>query len=217
MTRIATTSPAMMRRVIAATRQVESQQGRSTRDDSFLDPGEIVVRNVSAFTIPEFGLMQIKLSATVSEKQIVDVERPFVQATRPSSVWLLNGPFPIEPDAFGTAQSGPDYRVKTEATYPLGTRLGWKVDSFNAIPGCLFTVIGTDSITTNVARVLPDFSMLHGIVTATIAANLGTAGEVVTSDPTTTHKAKTRGTAIAVDDEVYIWPSKGEWLAAKVC
>jgi len=202
--------------MLAATRQVESQRGRVTDDETFLDFGRITVKNVSAFTIPEFGIMQVVQGLTEGGRNVVEVSRPFDQ-TRPSSVWLLNGPFPIEPNGFGTAQSGPEYRVKTEAAYTNGTRLGWQNGSFQAIPGCLFTMIGTDSITTNVAIVIPDSSMLHGVVSVAIAAELGTAGEVQTTGPTTTHKAKTRGAGIAIGEKVFIWPSKGEWIAAKVC
>lgn len=217
MTRVGATSPEMMRRVLSATRRVELQEGRKTSDENFQGTGRIVVRNVSAYTIPEFGLMQIKLAKTEGGRNVVEVERPFDQANRPSSVWLLNGPFSIEPNEFGTAQSGPDYRVKTQAIYPIGIRLGWQADSFQAIPGCLLTVIGTDDITTNVARVKTDFSMLHGIVTADIPANLSGEGEFQSTDPTTTHKVKTRGATVLVGREIYAWPSKGEWIVAGVC
>ncbi len=216
MTRVGATSPEMMRRVLSATRRVETQFGSTTSEEAFQEAGRIVVRNVSAFTIPEFGLMQIKLATNQAGYKIIEVQRPFSQSF-PSSVFLLNGPFSIAPNEFGTAQSGPVYRAKTSTSHSVGTRLGWKADSFEATFGCLFSVIGTDDITTNVARVIPDFSMLHGTVTTAIAANLGTAGEVQTLDPTTTHKAKTRKGAISVGDDVYIWPSKGEWIAAKVC
>lgn len=216
MTRVGATSPEMMRRVLAATRRIETQHGSVISDDAFQEPGRIVVRNVSTFTIPEFGLMQIKLATNQAGYKIIEVQRPFSQSF-PSSVFLLNGPFSIAPNEFGTAQSGPVYRAKTSISHSIGTRLGWKADSFEATFGCLFSVIGTDNITTNVARVITDFSMLHGIVTTAIAASMGAAGEVQTLDPTTTHKAKTRKSAIAVGDEVFLWPSKGEWIAARVC
>ena len=160
--------------------------------------------------------MQIKLATNQAGYKIIEVQRPFSQ-TFPSSVFLLNGPFPIAPNEFGTAQTGPIYSAKTSTSHSVGTRLGWTEDSFEATFGCLFSVIGTDDITTNVARVISDFSMLQGTVTTAIGANMGTAGEVQTIDPTTTHKAKTRKGAIDVGDDVYLWPSKGEWIAAKVC
>ena len=217
MTRIGAVHPDMMRRVVAATIRSESQPAAMIRDSALLNNGRIVVKNVSGETIPEYGLMQITVAADEDSLRIVEVERPFSQS-HPSSIFLVNHSVEILDGELGTAQTGPVFTVRKDSgTYPAGTRMGWKANSFEATFGCLFVVLGPDYLDENLLRVLTDFSMLHGIVTTAITANLGTAGEVQTSDPTTTHKAKTRKGAIAVNDEVYIWPSKGEWIAAKVC
>lgn len=217
MTRIGAVHPDMMRRVVDATLRSESQKAAMLRESALLNIGRPVVKNVSGETIPSYGLMQITVAADQDSVRIVEVERPFSQS-RPSSIFLVNHSVDILHGDMGTAQTGPVFIVRKDSgTYPAGTRMGWKTSSFEATFGCLFSVIGPDYLDENLLRVISDFSMLHGVVTATIAANLGAAGDVLTSNPTTTHKAKTRKGAIAVDDEVFIWPSKGEWIAAKVC
>ena len=144
MTRIGATTPELMRRVVAATYRIEKQTSIDDANDPIRDVGRINVRNVSAFTIPEFGLMQIKSSTNQDRHTIIDVERPFSQSL-PSSIFLINGPFEILASELGTAQTGPIFSVKKDSgTYVEGTRLGWTSDSFEASQGCLFTVIGVD-------------------------------------------------------------------------
>lgn len=217
MSRIGVTDPEMMRRIISATKRSESQSTEADPSRSKYDPDFVNVRNISAFEIPGFGLMQMSVADNVEGRKIVDVTRPFSQ-TLPSSIFLVNGPFPIPAGDFGYAQEGPIYSVKRAAgSFPVGTRIGWKADSFDATFGCLLNVVGTDDITENIVRAMADFSMLLGTVTTAIPANMAGAGEVLTTNPATTHKAKTKKTGIAVGKEVLIWPCVGEWIAAEVC
>ena len=148
------------------------------------------------------------------------MKRPFSTAGT-SSVCLVNGPYEIPAageNSFGSAQNGPTFLLKHDGgSYPAGTRLGWKVDSFLATLGCLFSVIGSDSLDTNLVRVLLDFSAITGTVSTAIPANETGTGIVATTDPAISYPSKTQLGAIAVGATVLCVPRKGEWIAYKVC
>ena len=221
MSRIGATTPAMMRRIIKSTEFVESQRDPNSANGEILEAGKLTFRNTSAFVIPPFGLMQLQANTNQAANQrIIEVKRPFV-ATGTSSVCLVNGPYEIPAageNSFGSAQNGPTFLLKHDGGgYPAGTRLGWKVDSFLATLGCFFCVIGSDSLDTNLVRVMLDFSAITGTVSTAIPANETGFGVVDTLGPVISYPAKTQLASIAVGSTVLCVPRKGEWIAYKVC
>ena len=221
MSRIGATTPAMLRRIIKSTEFVESQRAPNSADGEILEAGKLTFRNTSAFVIPPFGLMQLQANTNQAANQrVLEVKRPFA-ATGCSSICLVNGPYEIPAageNSFGSAQSGPTYLLKHDGgSYPAGTRLGWKVDNFLATLGCLFCVIGSDSLDTDLVRVMLDSSTITGTVSTAIPASEAAGGIVATTNPTINYPVKTTGAEIAVNSTVLLVPRKGEWLALKVC
>jgi len=211
----------MMRRIIKSTEFVESQRAPNSADGEILESGKLTFRNTSSFVIPPFGLMQLQANANQAANQrIIEVKRPFA-TTGCSSICLVNGPYEIPAageNSFGSAQSGPTFLLKHDGgSYPAGTRLGWKVDSFLATLGCLFSVIGSDSLDTDLVRVMLDSSTITGTVSTTIPASEATGGIVATTNPTVSYPVKTLQAAITEGSTVICFPRKGEWIALKVC
>lgn len=215
MTRIGAVSPEFQRRIVSATQYVESQREPNGSVDIRNDTRSIVFKNASGHAIPPFGLMQIKESTAPQGRRIIEVIRP-LSATGINSTFLVNNSREVANNGFGTAQSGPIYSVKKTGLISIGHRIGWKASSFDAELGCLLLCIGPDR-DTDIIRAIADFSMLTGTVSTTIPANLSGTGEVATTSPSATYKARTRKTAIASGKEVYMWPSRGEWLALEIC
>lgn len=214
------TSPAMMRRVVAATKRVEAQKGRGLDQSTQWRGERSIVRNVSSHEIPRFGLMQVKQTVIVDKVPIIEVERPF-STTIPGSIVLVNGIEPIAAGALGSPQIGPEFIIKTNgSSTPVGSRIGWTADSFLASPGCLFTVIGINDMAhleSNLVRAVFDQSVITGTVTTAIPASLGGLGVVTTTSPTQSYPAETDGAAISVGSLVVMMPRKGRWLALEVC
>jgi hypothetical protein len=217
MNRIGVTSPSMMRRIIDSTKKAETQSYGLDRESVRPESPGIAVRNTSDTTIPPYGMMQIKTNVNYAKDRVIDVEKPFRIAGFGSAA-LINGPFEIMASKFGAAQKGPVCLLKHDgATYPVGSRLGFKTDSFLATFGCMFSVIGPDALFTDLVRVISDFSILTGTVATTIPSNLSGTGNVTTTNPSVTYKAKTEGSSIAVGKKVLLLPCRGEWLATEIC
>jgi hypothetical protein len=215
------TSTDMLRRMIKATKEVESQRNPDTVGDRANGSGRMSFRNTSSFIVPPFGLLQLQTHTNIAGKQrMFEATRPF-SASGISSVCIVNGPFDVPAvgnDSFGTAQNGPYFRIKHDGgTYPAGTRLGWKANSFLATLGCMFTVLGPDTIDTDVVCAVLDSSTITGTVTTAIPANESGFGVVATTGPSISYSVKTLVGAISVGSTVLCFPRKGEWIAVKVC
>ena len=78
-------------------------------------------------------------------------------------------------------------------------------------------LIGSDSLDTNLVRVMLDFSAITGTVSTAIPANEAGFGVVDTLGPVISYPAKTQLASIAVGSTVLCLPRKGEWIAYKVC
>lgn len=210
----------MQRRIVAATKHIESQQGSSIDQSTQWRGERSTVRNVSSHTIPRFGLMQIKQSVIVDKRPIIEVERAY-STTIPNSIVLVNGYQEIAAGELGSPQIGPEFIIKTNgSSTPVGSRIGWTANSFLASPGCLFTVIGINDMAhleANLVRAVFDQSSMLGTVTTAIPANLGGLGVVACTDPTQSYPAETDGAAIPVGSKVVMLPRRGRWLAMRVC
>lgn len=207
------------------------QQYERNPQDRGSDTGNVfrvptVFRNVSGHTIPAYGLIQPK---TTYEDALgyVDVVRAFDYTYETLSIPLVNGPFEVPNNEFGTAQSGPVFRIKHDGlvVYSTGDRIGWKADSFEAQLGCLFRIIGDEFVGTNIVKAVFDQSAQMGQSAAAIAA--GSSGNAyirhASSGGFTTNSGKTytafNDTSVQIPNNVRImlWPSEGRFIAIEVC
>jgi len=186
----------------------------------------IVFRNVSGHTIPAYGLMQAK---TTYEDALgyIDVVRAYDYTYETLSIPLVNGPFEVADDGFGTAQTGPVFRVKHDGAiaYSTGDRIGWKTDNFEAQLGALFRIVGDEFVGTNIVKAVFDQSAQMGQSAAAISA--GSSGNVyvrhASSGGFTTNTGKTytawNDTSVQIPNNVRImlWPSEGRFIAIEVC
>jgi hypothetical protein len=114
MTRIGAFNPDQAQRVWAAT--LAHERGGAARPDEklFNEHEPILVRNTSGHTIPPFGLMQPKACFDqLSSYNYIDVVRPFDYDAN-LAVVLVNGFNEIEDGEYGTAQTGPVFRVRIQ-------------------------------------------------------------------------------------------------------
>lgn len=186
----------------------------------------IVFRNVSGHTIPPYGLMQAKTTYDDAQNYI-DVVRAFDYTYETLSIPLVNGPFEVLNNKYGTAQNGPVFRIVHDAavTYNVGDRIGWKSNSFLAQLGCLFRVVGDDPIVTNIVKAVFDQSAQMGQSAAAIAANSSGNAYIrhASSGGFTTNITKTytafNDTSVEIPNNVRImlWPSEGRFIAIEVC
>jgi hypothetical protein len=181
----------------------------------------ILVYNDSGQTVPAYGLMQMTTTLDEDGRNYVKIKRP-IDSTLLRSPLLINGPTEIAVGAYGTAQSGPVYRLLHDGgTYVAGDRLGAKASSFTATYGALFAVIGADAIETNIVRVMFDTSPFKG-KTKSVALAVGTPANVYFVDAAGTvttreYLAETDESDIPADTAVWLFPMYGRLVAAKVC
>ena len=209
--------PETARRVLAATQAWERSPTPVGMDESPTSRLPIVFRNNSGHEIPPYGIMQSNgmYAGTVSH---IDVVRP-ISTSAVLSVPLVNGPVAVPNGKFGTAQNGPVYRVKHDAsvTFNHGDRIGWKASSFLATLGCLMVVIADDDVVPDCVKAMFDHTELLGTSATTITAS--TEGDVTVSSisGSKTYKAKTIGGTIASGVPVVLFPVRGEWKALEIC
>ena len=211
-----------MERVWKATKAFE-QSALSKLDEfipSFQTPAYF--RNDSAQTIPPYGLMQVSgaIELVAKSQNFVTVIRP-VRTGANQGIYLINGSAEVLTNTFGTAQSGPVYRLLHDGTaYVSGDRLSVKTATFTATYGGYFSVMGVDDIDPNIVRVMCDTSILRGKTIAILA--VGTPGNVFVYDAAGTITAKqylaeTWISAVPADTNVILFPMHGRLLAIQVC
>jgi len=201
------------------------ERSKSARNRETLEPIEtpIFFRNDSAQTIPPYGLMQASTTLDVTDSyNLVLVERP-IDATLMRCPLLVNGDNEVLTGEYGTAQSGPVFRILHDGahTYVAGDRLGSLNATFTATYGSLFAVLGADAIATNVVRCMFDTSSMYG-KTKVAGLNVGTPANVYVYDAAGTlttkeYLAETRQSNIAGSMEIVLISSYGRWLALELC
>jgi hypothetical protein len=214
-------------RIWAAT--LAHERGGSVRPDELLfnEPEAILVRNTSGHTIPPFGLMLPKdCFDQPASYNYIDVVRPFDYDAN-LAVVLVNGFNEIPDGEFGTAQSGPVFRVVHDGaiSYAVGDRLGCVDNSFLAGLGPLFRVLGEDDIAENCIRVMWDHSQMQGQSILEIPA--GGSGLVrrrkatVSGWATDTSRSylayNDTETAVTEDSRIIMFPIDGRWVIVEVC
>lgn len=180
------------------------------------------VYNDSGQTVPAYGLMQMSTTLDEDGRNYVKIKRP-IDSTLLRCPLLINGPTEIAVGGYGTAQSGPTYRLLHDGvnTYVAGDRLGAKTSTFTATYGAIFSVIGADVIDTNIVRVMFDTSAFKGR-TKSVPLVVGTPANVYFRDAAGTVTAKeylaeTDVSNIAADTDIWLFPMYGRLVAAKVC
>jgi hypothetical protein len=215
--RIAGITPEQAARMLEATEAYERSLGSSApRFDNLPGVDRILFRNDSGEEIPPYALMHITGTAE-NQFNYVTVTKPASSNVVRSKI-LVNGPEAVADGGFGTAQSGPIFRIIHDAAimYEPGDRVGYKNNSFLAGLNPTFLVLGNDDLEDDMIRVMYDDSELRGVAATTITAT--TAGDVTVTTPTTrTHKAKTIGSDLLLGTSVRLGSENGEWTALGVC
>tara|TARA_R110000868_G_scaffold9753_1_gene47992 strand:+ start:13883 stop:14581 length:699 start_codon:yes stop_codon:yes gene_type:complete len=181
----------------------------------------ISVYNDSGHTVPAYGLMQMTTTLNEDGRNYVKVKRPIDSALLRCPL-LINGPTEIAVGGYGTAQQGPTFRLLTDGgSYVAGDRLGAKTSTFTATYGALFAVIGSDSIDTNIVRVMFDVSSFKG-KTKSVALVVGTPANVYFTDAAGTvtsreYLAETDVSDIPADTAIDLIPMYGRLVAREVC
>jgi len=211
-----------LERVWKATKAFE--QAAQSKLDEFIPNVQTPTyfRNDSAQTVPPYGLMQVSgaIELVANGQNFVSVIRPVTTGAN-QGIYLINGSAEVLTNEFGTAQSGPVFRLLHDGTaYVSGDRLSVKTATFTATYGGYFSVIGPDDIASNIVRVVCDTSMFRGKTIAILA--VGTPGNVNAYDAAGTITAKqylaeTVVSNIAATTDVLLFPMYGRLLALKVC
>lgn len=187
-------------------------------------------RNDSAYTIPPYGFMQVIGAVDVipGGKNYIKVDRPNANVAIQGE-YLVNGSREVLTNEFGTAQSGPVYRVQCvagSASIATGVRLGPDDGLFTGNLGCGYWCYGPDDILPDVWRCSRNDSKLWAMTkTGGIAAN--SYAQVVGDKPkaaanyweadTVEYRAYSRNVAVVGIKLVMLLPINGRWCAEEVC
>lgn len=188
-------------------------------------PNPIYVRNISTYTIPRFGCMQVVGTEEIDGQNFLQVDRPFDYSDSVMGPFLLNDTEAINPNEIGMAQFGPVFRaIKDTGTFTVGTRLNPTADSFKLSKGPLFVYLGDDDIDTDIIKVERCETPLLAVATSGIAAN--SSGSVTAKQPASgnwtagsvTYTAwNPTGVAISSSALCLIYPVDAKWVALELC
>ena len=219
--RLGAFTPEQAARTWEATQAYERSLGSS---GAFVEdlPGDngINFRNDSGEEIPPYGLVHITGSINFEGMLIFTVDKPATANVLKSKIFI-NGPAAVADGKYGTAQTGPIFRLIHDdaISYQAGDRVGCKDGSFLAGLNPTFLVLGEDDIEENCLRVMFDDTPIFGTTAGTITST--TAGDVTVASPyapvTRTHKAKTRGGSLLTGISVMLVPAAGEWIVLEIC
>jgi len=128
-------------------RGAESQQPK---------PPTIWIQNNSGEEIPAFACMQATGTDTSDDRTYVLVDKP-ADATGEAGGFLFNGPRPVPIGKRGVAYAGPHVRALSDGTaISAGDRMAPQASSWEVTTETdgIFTGIGSDSVATDVVRML---------------------------------------------------------------
>jgi len=131
--------------------------GGSSGVDNNREAG-LLIKNTESSVIPAYGCMEV--IGTVDETQnYIRVKKP----TSTGTLFLFNGHYEIEASGYGTAQTGPVYRVyKNSGTVTFRRRWKPTVGQYYLSAGLgPWVVYGEDDIATNVFRVVENNRVEH--------------------------------------------------------
>jgi hypothetical protein len=162
-TRIGAFNPDQAQRVWAATLAHERSVASRQSVRLFNEPEHFPFFNNSGHTIPPYGIFLV--DGTNEENGInYLIAKRYSGSAATQSFPMVNGPFEVKDEEFGSPQIGPIYRVIHDgSSYAIGSRVGWKVNSFLATANSNFRVLGNDDIEVNCLRVARDFTDTQAI------------------------------------------------------
>lgn len=222
----AVTSPEQMRRILAMINRFE-REGFPEIDPFRPHVGtSVIVKNSSGHTVPPYGIVQPIGIVVENKRNYVEVTRPVDLTSALQGPFYLNGPYEILDERYGTMQSGPVFRLKTDgATYVVNERLGPTASSFLAGTGCVWKCIGLDDIEEDLVRVVHDMTPILGTVkTPGISAN--STGTFYYREPVVGGWADTTieylgyndaSSALTTGAKVLAEPIDGRWKLVEIC
>lgn len=223
---LAVTTPDKMRRIIAAMERFEREFGQAAESLRPHIASSVIFKNTSGQTVVPYGIVQPVGMLVENDRNYVEVTRPIDLTSAMQGPFYLNGPREVLNNEYGTAQSGPVFRIVTDGgTHNVNKRLGPTTSSFLAGSGCVWKVIGDDDIGTNIKRVKEDPTPIIGTVkTPGISANsTGTFfyREPVSGDWSVTTIEYTgyndSTSALATGTKVLAFPIDARWKLVEIC
>lgn len=126
----------------------------SVKRGQVLQPTGIYFRNDSGGEVPAFACMEVTGTVEAGSQNYITITKP----TSSALTYLFNGQAPVADGDYGTAQSGPVYRVyKNTGTVTEGNRWAPTTSQWYLTKGAgQFVVLGSDDIGTDAFRVMRD-------------------------------------------------------------
>jgi len=219
-------TPAQAERVWEATKSIERGLNRQSREDRPITPTPINFINKGSTTIEPYGCLQMIGTEEIGGRNYLRVTKPIEYSASVVGPFLFNGPREVLASEFGTAQSGPIYRAKSDGnSYTVGTRIGPIASSYNVGKGCLYTYLGDDDIEDDCIRLIACETPLLAIAGAagiaanssgTVTAKQPASGNWTSGSVTYTAWAPT-STPIAANATVMLFPVDAKWVAVEIC
>lgn len=223
---LAVFQPSTARKLLAMLQAWERTPGFTGELESHAYREHFPFVNTSGHTIPPYGIFLVD---GTSEENGINylIAKRYPAYTAAQSVPMVNGPFEVPNNEYGTPQLGPVYRVIHDDAvgYSVGDRVGWKANSFQVSLNASFIVLGEDDIETNCLRVTRDDSSISGQSVLAIADGasglirrrvLGSGGW--TTDASKSYPARNdTGSAINADSRLRVDPVDGIFSIVQVC
>jgi hypothetical protein len=223
---LAVFQPSTARKLLAMLQAWERTPGFNDELESHAYREHFPFVNTSGHTIPPYGIFLV--DGTREENGInYLIAKRYADYTAVQSVPMVNGPFAVLNNEYGSPQLGPVYRVVHDGaiSYSVGDRLGWKSDSFQVALNASFINLGPDDIVTNCLRIERDFSTMMGQSILAIADGasglirrriLGSSGW--TTDTTKSYPARNdTGSEIEADSRLVVFSVDGIFSIVQVC
>lgn len=209
MTQAGVYSPADARMVLEVVRYLRDNGfvipgGR--KPEQVLQPDRVYFRNDSGAEVPAWGCMEVTGTVEAGGQNYVKITKP----TTGGVSFLFNGQAPVADGKYGTAQSGPVFRVyKSTGTATEGHSWGPTVGQWYLTQHTgPYIVYGADDIGSNVFRVVTNNRLIHVKTKATCAARDNTTG-AMTSVSCDRYNVLTDGTVSDANYDITVWNPGG--------
>lgn len=218
--------PSTARKLLAMLQAWERTPGFNDELESIGYSEHFPFVNTSGHTIPPYGIFLVD---GTSEENGINylIAKRYPAYTAAQSIPMVNGPFEVPNNEYGTPQLGPVYRVIHDDAvgYSVGDRVGWKVNSFQVSLNASFIVLGEDDIEPNCIRVARDFSLMMGQSILSIADGaaglihrriLGASGW--STDTSKSYPARNdTGSTIPANSRLWAEPCDGIFSIVRIC
>lgn len=185
----------------------------------------IYYKNTSSESIQPYSILQVVDMFELETKNYVRVRKPIAWTGAVVGPFIFSRSGEVAPNEYGVAQYGPVYQVKYSDTLPdPNWRVGPVDNKWTVEKGSMYTVLGTDTIQTELIRVVDNHTPILGIADEELPAN--GEGEVVKKDPaigdwvagSVVYVARNpSATAIPEGSLVMLFPIDAKWAAVQIC